>query len=62
MAPPKGAVMRRRLDTSYHRRMMADRMRDPEFRAEYEMARRAIGVADSKVRPSRARRGSASTD
>lgn len=54
--------MRRRLDTSYHRRMMADRMRDPEFRAEYETARRAIGVADSKVRPSRPRGGRANTD
>lgn len=50
--------MRRRLDASYHRRMMADRMRNPEFRAEYEMARRAIGVADSKVRPSRLQRQS----
>lgn len=53
--------MRRRLDTSYHRRMMADRMRDSEFRAEYERTRRALGVADYKV-PSRAPRGRANAD
>ena len=42
--------MPRRLDTSYHKRMLADRMDDPEFRAEYERARREIDQVDSVIR------------
>lgn len=42
--------MPRRLDTSYHRRMVAARMHDPEFGAEYERARREIDQVDSVIR------------
>ena len=42
--------MPRRLDTSHHKRMLADRMEDPEFRAEYERARREIDQVDSVIR------------
>lgn len=42
--------MAKRLDTSYHRRMIAARMDDPEFRAEYERARREIDQVDSVIR------------
>jgi ribosome-binding protein aMBF1 (putative translation factor) len=43
--------MQRRLDTSYyHRRMVAARMDDPKFRAEYERARGEIDQVDSVIR------------
>ena len=42
--------MPKRLDTSYHKRMLAARMEDPEFRAEYERARREIDQVDSVIR------------
>lgn len=42
--------MPRRLDTSYHKRMLAARMKDPEFRAEYERAQREIEQVDSVIR------------
>ena len=42
--------MPKRLDTSYHKRMLASRMENPEFRAEYERARREIDQVDSVVR------------
>jgi len=42
--------MPKRLDTSYHKRMIAARMDDPEFRAEYERARREIDQVDSVIR------------
>lgn len=40
----------KRLDTSYHKQMLASRMEDPEFRAEYERARREIDQVDSVIR------------
>ena len=42
--------MPKRLDTSYHDRMLAGRMDDPVFRAEYERARREIAQVDSVIR------------
>src|SRR3990172_11121163 len=42
--------MPRRLDTSHHKRMLARRMEDPEFRAEYERARREIDQVDAVIR------------
>lgn len=42
--------MPKRLDTSYHKRMLAERMEDPEFRREYERARREIDQVDSVIR------------
>lgn len=42
--------MAKRLDTSFHKRMIASRMEDPEFRAEYERARREIDQVDSVIR------------
>lgn len=42
--------MPKRLDTSYHKRMIAARMDDPEFRAEYARARREIDQVDSVIR------------
>ena len=42
--------MPKRLDTSYHKRMLAARMADPEFREEYERARREIDQVDSVIR------------
>ena len=36
--------------TSFHRQRSAERMRDPEFRAEYERARSEIEQIDSVVR------------
>ena len=41
--------MPKRLDTSYHKRMLAARMEDPEFRAEYERAR---GARSTRSTPS----------
>jgi ribosome-binding protein aMBF1 (putative translation factor) len=46
----KEAPVPKRLDTSYHKRMLASRMENPEFRAEYERARREIDQVDSVVR------------
>lgn len=40
----------RRLDTRYHKRMLARRLEDPEFRDEYERARREIDQVDSVIR------------
>lgn len=37
-------------DTSYHRRLIASRMNDPEFAAEYERARRVSNQVDSVIR------------
>lgn len=42
--------MPKRLDTSYHKRMIAARMDDPEFRDEYKRARREIDQVDSVIR------------
>lgn len=42
--------MPKRVDTSYHKRMLAARMRDREFREEYERARREIDQVDSVIR------------
>lgn len=39
-----------RLDTSYHKRMLAAQMEDPEFRDEYGRARREIDQVDSVIR------------
>src|SRR5437868_46426 len=38
------------LDTRYHKRRLDERMRDPEFRQEYEAARRQIDQVDAVVR------------
>lgn len=46
----EGGWMAKRLDTSYHKRMIAARMDDPEFRVEYERARREIDQVDSVIR------------
>lgn len=42
--------MPKRVDTSYHKRMIATRMNDLEFQAEYERARREIDQVDSVIR------------
>lgn len=42
--------MPKRLDTNYHKRMLAARMQDSEFRDEYERARREIDQVDSVIR------------
>ena len=42
--------MPRRLETTYHKRMLASRMETSEFRAEYKRARRDIDQVDSVVR------------
>jgi ribosome-binding protein aMBF1 (putative translation factor) len=39
-----------RLDLSAHERLMAARMEDPEFRAEYERTRREVELIDSIIR------------
>jgi ribosome-binding protein aMBF1 (putative translation factor) len=41
--------MTKRLDTSAHKRLMAARMEDAEFRAEYEQSRREIALIDSVI-------------
>jgi ribosome-binding protein aMBF1 (putative translation factor) len=46
---PVEATMSRMLDTSYHERMLADRMQDPEFREAYERAQREIVLFDSVI-------------
>src|SRR5581483_7007055 len=50
LGPPRGGLMRERLDTSYHKRMLAARMEDAEFREEYERARSEIAQVDAVVR------------
>lgn len=42
--------MPKRLDTNYHKRMLAARMKDPEFGEEYKRARREIDQVDSVIR------------
>ena len=42
--------MPKRVDTGYHKRMLGIRLEDPEFRAEYERARREIDQVDSVIR------------
>ena len=42
--------MPKRLDTSYHKRMMAERFVDPEFRSAYRRARHEIDQVDSVIR------------
>ena len=37
------------LDTSYHKRRLDERMQDPEFRREYEVARKRIDQVDAVV-------------
>ena len=49
----------------FHERRMAERMRDPEFRSEYERARSEIDLIDSVVRSLddlRERKGTSKTD
>lgn len=38
------------VDTTYHKRRLAERLKDPEFRAEYERARAEIAQIDSVMR------------
>jgi hypothetical protein len=38
------------LDTSYHKRRLNERMRDPEFRREYEVTQKQIAQVDAIVR------------
>jgi len=38
------------LDVAYHRRRMAERLQDPEFRREYDAARDTIDQIDAVVR------------
>lgn len=47
---PRSIHMLKPLDTTQHKRMLAARMKDPEFRAEYERARREIDQIDSVIR------------
>ena len=42
--------MPKRLETSYHKRMLAARLENPDFRVEYERARREIDQVDSVIR------------
>jgi DNA-binding XRE family transcriptional regulator len=42
--------MRREHDTSFHERMLAERLVDPEFRDEYDRARREIAQVDAVIR------------
>jgi ribosome-binding protein aMBF1 (putative translation factor) len=42
--------MAKTLDTSFHRRLMAAQMDDPEFREEYERASAEIAFVDSVIR------------
>ena len=39
----------RKLDTSYHKRRLEKRLKDPEFRAEYERSRREIRQIDEVI-------------
>lgn len=41
---------KKRVDTSYHRRRLAARLKDPEFRAEHERARAEIAQVDAIMR------------
>lgn len=40
----------KRIDIGFHERMLAKRLEDPEFRAEYDRARREIDQVDSVIR------------
>ncbi|MGH2965141.1 MAG: helix-turn-helix domain-containing protein [Solirubrobacterales bacterium] len=42
--------MTAKLDTSYHKRRLAQELKDPEFRAEYKRARRQIAQVDAVMR------------
>lgn len=42
--------MSKKLDTSFHSRLMAAQMDDPEFREEYERASAEIALVDSVIR------------
>ena len=44
------------IDTSYHRRRVSKDLEDPEFRSEYERARREIAQIDAIVRALDSRR------
>jgi len=43
-------VANKTLDTSFHSRLMAAQMDDPEFREEYERASAEIALVDSVIR------------
>ena len=45
--------MPKRSDTSYHKRMLASRMENPEFRAEYDRVMAAEGRTAVYVTPER---------
>ena len=40
----------RKLDTSFHKRRLAEELKDPEFRAEYKRARAEIAQIDQIMR------------
>ncbi len=44
------AAGKKSLDTSYHRRRLEKKLRDPEFKAEYERARAEISQIDEIIR------------
>ncbi len=44
------ATNKKRLDSSYHRQRVAARLKDPEFRAEYERAQAEIAQVDAIIR------------
>lgn len=51
MIVPKGEDMSNKtIDTSFHSRLMAAQMDDPEFREEYERASAEIALVDSVIR------------
>lgn len=41
---------KKQVDTSYHKRRLTSRLKDPEFRAEYERARAEIAQIDAIMR------------
>jgi ribosome-binding protein aMBF1 (putative translation factor) len=43
-------MSQKQVDTSYHRRRLAARLKDPEFRAEYERAGAEIAQIDAIMR------------
>lgn len=47
MATRKTSKRRATLDTSYYRRRRAEELKDPEVRAEYELARAEIAQVDT---------------
>ena len=48
--PRKTSTSAESLDTGFHQRMLAGRLADPEFRSEYERARREIAQVDAVIR------------